>query len=185
MNNIFRAIIEIPVGLVKVLINNLFYGSYISPVCAIAPFAEITIDRGAKVIIKNRFRARSNSHIRARKDAMLIIGENVSVNHGCMIVCRESIEIGNDVQFSPNVMVYDHDHDYRADGGVKSMQYKTSPIKIGNNVWIGANSVILRGTTIGDNCVIAAGSVVKGVIPQNGLYFNKKEEIVKFERNKQ
>lgn len=118
------------------------------------------------------------SHVRIRKGAILSIGKNVSVNHGCMLVCHEKIIIGNDVQFSPNVMVYDHDHDYKADGGVKSMKFKTSPIHIGNNVWIGANSIILRGTFIGDNVVIAAGSLVKGTIPAGSLVYNKKEIVV-------
>ena len=71
-------------------------------------------------------------------------------------------------------MVYDHDHDFRAEGGVKSMQYKSSPIKIGNNVWIGANSIILRGTVIGDNAVIGAGSIVKGEVPVGELFIQKK-----------
>lgn len=180
MNNIVRAAIEIPAGVIKAAANNLMHGAHISLISAINPFAEVTIDRGAKaVIIGPHFRARWGAHIRVRKGAALNIGKNVSINHGCMIVCRGSITIGNDVQFSPNVMLYDHDHDYRADGGVKGMGYKTAAISIGSNVWIGANSVILRGTTIGDGCVIAAGSVVKGKIPEGSLYFNRKEETVK------
>lgn len=71
-------------------------------------------------------------------------------------------------------MVYDHDHDFRAEGGVKAMKYKSSQIKIGNNVWIGANSVILRGSIIGDGAVIAAGSVVKGEIPDGAVFVQKR-----------
>lgn len=178
MNTLFRALVEIPTGIVKAITNNLIYGSHISLLSAINPFAEITLNRGGKCVIGSHFRARGGSHIRIRKGASLSIGSNVSVNHGCMLVCHESIIIGNDVQFSPNVMVYDHDHDYRAAGGVKSMKYKTSPIKIGDNVWIGANSVILRGTTIGDNCVIAAGSLVKNNVPAGSLVYNKRETII-------
>lgn len=146
---------------------------------AIAPSAEITIEPGSNVSIGKYFRARSGCHIRSRKGAVLNIGKNVSVNHGCMIVCRERITIGNDVQFGPNVMVYDHDHDYRSDGGVKSMKYSVSTIKIGDNVWIGANSVILRGTVLGDDVVIAAGSVVKGNIPNGSLVYNKRETVIR------
>lgn len=49
-------------------------------------------------------------------------------------------------------------------------------VSIGNNVWIGANTVILRDSIIGDNAVIAAGSVVKGNIPPNTVYYLKREE---------
>lgn len=179
MNNVMRALVDVPSGVLKAICNNVLYGSRISIIAAIAPSAELTINRGSKVNIKDHFRARSGAHIRVRKGAQLYIGRNVSVNHGCMIVCHESVIIGKDVQFSPNVMVYDHDHDYNATGGIKGMRYKTSPVKIGNNVWIGANSIILRGADIGDNCVIAAGSVVKGSVPPDSVFINKRETIIK------
>ena len=97
-----------------------------------------------------------------------------------MIHCRSEIKIGNDVQFSPNVLIYDHDHDYKAEGGVKSMKYIETPVSIGNNVWIGANTVILRGASIGDNAVIAAGSIVKGTVPSNCLFLNIKTDDIRF-----
>ena len=84
-----------------------------------------------------------------------------------MIACHEYVEIGDDVQLGPNVQIYDHDHDFRADGGVKVGKYKTSPVKIGNNVWIGGSATILPGVTIGDNVTIGAGSVVTKDIPSN------------------
>lgn len=176
MNKYTRMMIEMPTGILKKIIIKITRRSSarLPFMCAVSPLSELTVDRGAKVSIGEKFRQRSGSHIRVRKGSSLSIGENVSVNHGCMIVCHKDIEIGNDVQFSPNVMVYDHDHDFRAEGGVKSMQYKSSPIKIGNNVWIGANSIILRGTVIGDNAVIGAGSIVKGEVPVGALFIQKR-----------
>lgn len=118
---------------------------------------------------------RSNSHIGVLGNAELTIGDNVSLQHGDMLVCHERIIVGDNVQFSPNVMIYDHDHDFRTKDGLKKLLYKTSPIKIGNNVWIGSNAVILRGTTIGDNSVIGAGCVVKGNVPAYTLLVQKRE----------
>ena len=54
--------------------------------------------------------------------------------------------------------------------------FKTSPVIIGNNVWIGANTVILRGTEIGDNCVIGAGCVIKGKYGANSVIVQKRTE---------
>ena len=166
--------IDIPFGMIKAVVNNVFYCASIYPLVGISPFAEISIRRGGKLSIKKGFRARSGCKIRVWKTGNLCVGENVSINHGCIIQCRKEIRIGDNVQFSPNVLVYDHDHDYRTEGGVKSMKYVESNVNIGNNVWIGAGSIILRGTRIGDNCIIAAGSIVRGTIPNSSLYYDKR-----------
>ena len=50
---------------------------------------------------------------------------------------------------------------------------------IGNDVWIGAGAVILRGTTIGDKAVIGAGSIVKGNVPAGSVFYQKRETIIK------
>lgn len=66
-------------------------------------------------------------------------------------------------------------------GGVKAMQFKTAPVEIGNNVWIAANAIILRGTKIGDNVVISAGSIVKGVVPSNTVFVQKRiDSLIKY-----
>lgn len=142
-----------------------------------SPIAEIKIEKNTITEIGKKLKLRSNSHIRVRKKAMLRIGKNASFNYGCMLVVREKVVIGDNLQLAPNVMIYDHDHDYSV--GIEKLEYLTSPIVIGDNVWIGANSVILRGTEIGDNCVIAAGSVVKGKIPANTVVLQKRETTYK------
>lgn len=164
MNKYIRAMVCVPCGMIKMIWTKIFHfsafnGPFIS---LISPFTEITMDKGAKLKIGRSFKMRDGAKIRVRKKAICIIGDNTSVNCNNMIACREKIEIGDNVMFSPNVQIYDHDHDFRVEGGVKSGKYRTSPVKIGNNVWIGANTVILRGTEIGDNCVVGAGCVLKG-----------------------
>ena len=66
--------------------------------------------------------------------------------------------IGNQCMFANNFVVVDHDHD-RKDGKILK-ELVSAPVKIGNNVWCGANVTVLKGVTIGDGAVIAAGSVV-------------------------
>ena len=59
--------------------------------------------------------------------------------------------------------------------------FKEKEVVIGNNIWIGANAIILRGAVIGDNAVIAAGTVVMGEVPANSVAYNRKElEIKKY-----
>ena len=98
----------------------------------------------------------------------LMIGSQTSFNRNDIIVCRDRITIGSHCSFGPGVYIYDHDHKYH-ESGFESNAFKTSPIVIEDNCWIGANVTILRGTHIGEGCVIGAGAVVKGDIPPHSL----------------
>lgn len=141
----------------------------------VSPLTEITVDRGGRLILGKMFRMRSSSKLRVRKNAIVKIGKNFSMSNSCMIVSWDSICIGDDVQFGPGVFVYDHDHEYDAPEGLSGEKYKTSPIIIGDGVWIGANSIILRGSEIGDGCVVAAGTVIRGKYPANTLIYENRE----------
>jgi acetyltransferase-like isoleucine patch superfamily enzyme len=144
----------------------------------ISPFTEIDIGKNSKLSLGEKVNFKSGSKIRVRKGAKLKIGRNTFLNHGCLLVAHEKIIVGNNVQLGPNVLIYDHDHDFKKKNGLKNLQYKTSPVEIGDNVWIGANTVILRGTKIGDNCVIGAGSVIKGEFPNSTIILQKRENKV-------
>ena len=91
-------------------------------------------------------------------DAKCRIGNNCFFNHNCSLTAAENIVIGNQCMFANNFVVVDHDHD-RKDGKILK-ELVSAPVKIGNNVWCGANVTVLKGVTIGDGAVIAAGSVV-------------------------
>ncbi|SDX26889.1 acyltransferase [Paenibacillus sp. CF384] len=147
----------------------------------VSPLTEVEIGRNATLTFGKMIRLKSGSKVRVRAGAHVEIGANTFLNHGCMIISHESIYIGQEVQLGPNVLIYDHDHDFRSEDGLKGLKYKTSPVEIGNNVWVGANTVILRGTKIGDNCVIGAGSIIKGQYPPNTIIVQKREtEIIEY-----
>lgn len=176
MNKYVRAAVCVPCGIIKMAWTKLFhFSSFSGPVISlVSPHTEITMENGSELRIGRNFKMRDGAKIRVRKGAKCIIGNNTSINSNNMIACHERIEIGDDVQLSPNVQIYDHDHDFRAEGGVKAGKFKTGAVKIGNNVWIGANTVILRGTEIGDNSVVGAGCVVKGIFPENSVIIQKR-----------
>lgn len=145
----------------------------------VSPRTEITVDKGGKLSVGKMFKMRDNCKLRVRKNAEVTLGDNFSMGSGCIITSYEKVEIGDNVQFGPGVLVYDQDHDVTAPGGLAAEQYKTGSIKIGNNVWIGANAIILRNTVIGDNSVVAAGSVLKGEYPKDSMIYQKKETKIK------
>lgn len=176
MNKYVRAAVCVPCGMIKMTWTKLFHmRNFSGPIISlVSPHTEITMDGGSELRIGKNFKMRDGAKIRVRKGGKCIIGNNTSINSYNMIACHEQIEIGDNCQFSPNVQIYDHDHDFRDIDGLKAMKYKTAPIRIGNNVWIGANTVILRGTEIGDDSVVGAGSVIKGVFPSGTVIIQKK-----------
>lgn len=186
MNGYLRAAFAVPNAVLKLSLLKIFHLKRLTfgNLPRISLFTELTVENGAMLHIGNRFNMRSGSKVRIRNKGQLCFGDNVSISHNCIITCREKIVIGSDVQFAPGVLVYDHDHDYCAEGGIKAGKYKTEPIVIGNNVWVGANAIILRGAKIGDNAVIAAGTVVRrGQYSPDSLIYHKREISVKKKDN--
>ena len=101
----------------------------------------------------------------------LIIGDHCFFNTGTCITTTEQIIIGDNCKIGNNVVIVDHDHNFKNDG---EKEFISSKIEIGQGTWIGANVTILRGTKIGPNAVIGAGSVIKGVIPEGGKVIQKR-----------
>lgn len=144
-----------------------------------SPNVVIEKERKGILFLGEKVRMHSGGKIKVRKGGRLIIGNNVSFNYNCMVLCRKEIIIEDGVEFGPNVLIYDHDHDYKTVKGIKEGKFINSPVKIGSNSWIGANVIVLRGSEIGKNCVIGAGSIVKGKIQDNSICIQKKESVIK------
>ena len=99
------------------------------------------------------------------------IGDHCFFNTGSCVTAVESVKIGSNCKFGNNLVIVDHDHNFKNEG---SSEFISSKVVIGNDNWVGANVTILRGTQIGNGCVIAAGSVVKGIIPDGSRIIQKR-----------
>ncbi len=98
------------------------------------------------------------------------IGKNFYSNHNLVILDCAKVEIGDNVFIAPNCGIYTAGHPIDVQERNKGIEY-AKKIKICNNVWIGGNTVILPGVTIGDNTTIGAGSVVTKDIPANVIAY--------------
>jgi acetyltransferase-like isoleucine patch superfamily enzyme len=94
-------------------------------------------------------------------------GNTVFLNRGTTITARAPITIGSDVLIGPGVVIDSGDHVFRDPAKpINSQGYARQPIIIGSDIWIGAHAIILKGVTLGQGCVVAAGAVVtKSVAP--------------------
>src|ERR1019366_751495 len=95
-------------------------------------------------------------------DPVVRIGSRCLIGRGSHIVGHWSIEIGDDIQTGPYLYVTDQNHPHQPIG--RQWRVEAS-VRIGSGSWLGANVIVLPGAHIGENCVVAAGAVVRGTFP--------------------
>ena len=96
------------------------------------------------------------------------VGEHFYANVNCVVLDEAKVTFGDNVFVAPGCGFYTAGHPLDVEQRNRGLEY-ARPITIGNNVWIGAQVCVLPGVTIGDNCVIGAGSVVNKDIPSGSL----------------
>lgn len=97
----------------------------------------------------------------------LAIGPDAFIGEGTVIVARDEILIGRDVLIAEHVTIRDQNHAYGGALPTSKSGFVTAPIRIGDNVWLGAKVTVLKGVSIGNNVVVGANSVVTRDLPDN------------------
>lgn len=101
------------------------------------------------------------------------IGSDCVINSGCVLYSGNGIRIGQRVAIAANCTFAPTNHEYsRRDIPIRSQGFRPSKggVVIEDDAWIGANCVLLDGSTLREGCVIAAGSIVRGEIPAFSIY---------------
>lgn len=117
------------------------------------------------------------------ENAKLVIGNNVGMSQAA-IICHHSITIGDYVKIGGGVKIYDTNFhslnpDVRRVRELDMMEKKCRPVVIEHDAFIGAGSIILSGVTIGENSIVAAGSVVSKSIPANEIWGGNPARFIK------
>ena len=182
MKRFINNVISVFYSFFRFVFMKLFYGKHFKyyPIERFSPNTEVHFLGKGFIYLGKFVRVHSLCRFRVIRQGCIKIDDNAKFNYGCMITARKMIHIGAGTELGPNVLLYDHDHDFRCKGGLKADKYKEGTIEIGENCWIGANTVILRNTKLGKNCVVAAGSVLGNCeYPDNTVIYQKRETLVK------
>jgi len=97
------------------------------------------------------------------------VGENFFANYGCIIMDAQEVRFGANCMLGPRVCIYSIGHPVEDGPRNRDGLAVAKPVTVGDNVWIGANAVILPGVTIGDRAVVAAGAIVTKDVPPDTL----------------
>jgi acetyltransferase-like isoleucine patch superfamily enzyme len=111
--------------------------------------------------------------IRVEKGARLLLGNNTHINIGANVNAVKEVSIGSDCVVSMNVHIRDNDGHH-----LKGSEFAT-PVHIGNRVWIGYGAIILKGVTIGDGAIIAAGAIVTKDVPQKAVAAGSPAKVIR------
>ncbi len=130
--------------------------------------------------IANKFYITSDFHLLIY--SRLYVGENFFANHGFRVICRKNIQIGTNCMFGWDVSILDNDgHDIFINDAKKDT---VKSVIIGDNVWIGSKSTILKGTSVGCDSVVGFGALVSGNYPPESIIANQKAQAYQYDKVK-
>ena len=153
-------------SVLRYLFASIWYGGRLKcgQLSMIGKNTSIHIFKGGKIICKGRIIIDDSVMLYAK--GKIIIGENFCINRYSRIVAHEKIEIGDNVTIGQMVSILDHDHKYKmSDDNLELEGYTSAAVHIKSNIWIGDKCTILKGITIGNNVVIGANTLVHKDVP--------------------
>lgn len=151
------------------------------PTLSIGEHAEIAGPENIR--LGNRVYVDRGFVLRACEGGRIEIGNDFGANGNVRLIadCGGEILIGNLVNLGPNVVIRAADHAFDRIGlPIREQGHAAGRIEIGNDVWIAANVVVVRGARIGDHAVIGAGSVVTGDIPAFAVAAGAPARVIRF-----
>ncbi len=137
------------------------------------------LDIGPESIFRIGKNVTINQHnfITVKPGAILNIADNTYITRAT-ISCLGNIEIGENCILGEGMKIFDHNHQYTKNPfSVSKTDFNIGKVTIGNNVWTGANVVILKDVTIGDNVIIGAGCVIHKDVPSGSIVLNKQNQV--------
>ena len=153
--------------------NFLFGGAKISSSDSIS---RLVMEKNSKLILKGNYGFSCGADILLKENAVLSLG-NSSANYNCQIRCGNKIEIGDNCTFGRHVSILDSD--FHVIKETNAVINPSKPIIIADNVWVGHSAMILKGVTIGEGAIVAAGAVVTKDVPPHSIVAGNPAKVIK------
>ncbi len=154
-------------------------GSKIHPSFKLGSHNFIDISPDSQFEINENVTLNQNNFITVKSGAKLNIGKNTYITRAT-ISCLGEISIGENCILGEGMKIFDHNHQYTKNPfSVSKTDFNIGKVKMGNNVWTGANVVILKDVTIGNNVILGAGCVIHKDVPDNSIIINKQDQMIK------
>ena len=131
------------------------------------PGTILTATDGGKIIIGNNVSIGKHVKLTSRT-ADIIVGDDVTIGDGCIIVALSGIVIGKGAMLAEYVVVRDQDH-LVCKGVPSAKQFRSQELIVGMNAWIGCKATLLRGAYVSDSCIIGAHALVRRFVPERSL----------------
>ena len=138
----------------------------------------VIAEDGSELILNNAYIS-SGTLIRSTKDSIINI-QSSFIGRNCIIVAKVAIEINKNCEIAEMDVIRDQDHKHDlTERKIAGQGFNSSPIKIGENIWIGSKSTILKGVEIGSNSIIGAHTLVNKSVPTSSISVGIPVKIIK------
>lgn len=147
---------------------------------------KLIIEEGGELLFDKNVTIKENSIIYVKKNAKVIFGHDSSTGHHTEISANNYIEIGNDVIMGAYIYITDSNHGYKDKNlPIRKQNMEVGSVKIGSNIWLGRGVMVLKDAVVGDNSVIAAGSIVTKKFEDNKILGGIPAKVIKeiYEKN--
>ncbi|MDP2809874.1 MAG: DapH/DapD/GlmU-related protein [Rhodocyclaceae bacterium] len=132
--------------------------------CKIHADASVDASRSPGVRLGDRVTLNRYAYIQGGNGGVRL-GDRVEINNFSIVNGTGGVDIGDDTLIGPGVRIISYQHRFAPGATIRSQAVDARPIRIGRDVWLGANSIIFAGVTVGDGVVVAAGAVVREDVP--------------------
>jgi len=157
--------------------------SFFSPGSKVHPSLKIGSDNYFDIASNAQFDIAENvtfnqfNFITVKSNAKLSIGKDTYITRAT-ISCLGEVSIGENCILGEGLKIFDHNHQYSKEPYfVSKTEFNIGKIHIGDNVWTGANVIILKDVTIGNNVILGAGCIIHKNVPDNSVIINKQDQM--------